>query len=319
MHFRISCFSLLLPILVLSPVHGKSWDWLDTPGKHTDLLFGGKKIARYVYENMDPVDRERTYKPFHHIYQENGRDFLTKGPGGKYTHHRGIYFGFSKCQATDNKGKKIKVDTWHCKKGYQVHQKLRSQSANEKSASHEVEIDWRVDDHTTFAVERRKLHFSLLPDVSLQIDFHSTIKTEQELVELDGDPQHAGFQFRAANEVAEKTKQETYYTRPADGKDEKGKTKNWPKDKDMINLLWKSQCIIVGNNRYTTVYLDHPNNPKPAFYSERDYGRFGSYFKTEITPKQPLKVRYRLVINQGEKTARECQGLSDNFMAGTIN
>ena len=124
---------------------------------------------------------------------------------------------------------------------------------------------------------------------------------------------------RAANEVAEKTKQETYYTRPADGKDEKGKTKNWPKDKDMINLLWKSQCIIVGNNRYTTVYLDHPNNPKPAFYSERDYGRFGSYFKTEITPKQPLKVRYRLVINQGEKTARECQGLSDNFMAGTIN
>jgi hypothetical protein len=176
-----------------------------------------------------------------------------------------------------------------------------------------------MDDHTTFAVERRKLHFSLLPDGSLQIDFHSTVKTEQELVELDGDPQHAGFQFRAANEVAEKTKQETYYTRPADGKDENGKTKNWPKDKDMINLLWKSQCIIVGNNRYTTVYLDHPNNPKPAFYSERDYGRFGSYFKTKITPKQPLKVRYRLVINQGEKTARDCQGLSDNFMAGTIN
>ena len=61
MHFRISCFSILLPMLVLSPVHGKSWDWQDAPGKHTDLHFGGKKIARYVYENMDPVDRERTY------------------------------------------------------------------------------------------------------------------------------------------------------------------------------------------------------------------------------------------------------------------
>ena len=87
----------------------------------------------------------------------------------------------------------------------------------------------------------------------------------------------------------------------------------------MINLPWKSQCIIVGKNRYTTVYLDHPNNPKPAFYSERDYGRFGSYFKTEITPKQPLKVRYRLIINQGEKTVKECQVLSNNFKAVTIN
>ena len=80
----------------------KGFQWKEDAGKHVDLLKDGKKIARYVYERMDPKDRERTYKPFHHVYQANGKDFLTKGPGGKYTHHRGIYFGFSKCTAQDS-------------------------------------------------------------------------------------------------------------------------------------------------------------------------------------------------------------------------
>ncbi len=319
MNFRTFLIFLFVSMLGLNTTHAQIWLWVDSPGKHSDLLFGEKKIARYVYEKMDPMDRSRTYKPFHHVYQANGEDFLTKGPGGKYTHHRGIYFGFSKCYAVDKNGKKVNVDTWHCKKGYQVHERLLSQSANEKFASHEVEIAWRIDDHTTFATELRKLRFSFLRDGSLQIDFHSTLKTKQDVVEFDGDPQHAGFQFRASNEVAEKTRKETYYTRPDDGKDEKGKTKNWPMDKDMINLPWKSQSILAGGNRYTSVYLDHPRNPRPAYYSERDYGRFGSYFKSKITPDKPLTVRYRLVINQGEKTSEECQILSDKFRAGNTH
>ena len=64
---------------------------------------------------MDPSDRERTYKPFHHIYQETGIDFLTKGPGGKYSHHRGIFLGFSKCKIFNNDSEIANVDTWHCK------------------------------------------------------------------------------------------------------------------------------------------------------------------------------------------------------------
>ena len=108
---------------------------------------------------------------------------------------------------------------------------------------------------------------------------------------LDGDPQHAGFQFRASNEVATATAKKTYYVRPVVGKAADGATKNWRGDKDMKNLLWKGQCVMVGGNRYFTVYLDHPSNPKPSFYSERNYGRFGSYFKTEITPSKSLSVK----------------------------
>ena len=79
---------------------------MDRKHKTMVLLKDGKKIARYVYERMDPKDRERTYKPFHHVYQVDWKGFLTKGPGGRYTHHRGIYFGFSKCSAQDKNGKK---------------------------------------------------------------------------------------------------------------------------------------------------------------------------------------------------------------------
>jgi hypothetical protein len=64
----------------------KGFSWKDEAGKHVDLLKDGKNIARYVYERMDPKDRERTYKPFHHVYQSDGKGFLTKGPGGRYTH-----------------------------------------------------------------------------------------------------------------------------------------------------------------------------------------------------------------------------------------
>ena len=134
-------------------------------------------------------------------------------------------------------------------------------------------------------------------------------------LEPDGDPQHAGFQFRASNEVAAKNAKQTYYVRPKDGKDAQGKTKNWPGNKDMTNLPWKAQSVVVEDQRYFTVYLDHPDNPKPSFYSERDYGRFGSYFKSEATPEKPVKIKYRLVIGIKEQDSAYCENLSKEFTA----
>ena len=55
------------------------------------------------------------------------------------------------------------------------------------------------------------------------------------------------------------------------------------------------------------VYLDHPDNPKPARSSERDYGRFGSYFVADVTKDKPLKVKYRLWIQPGEMTVEQCE------------
>ena len=191
---------------------------------------------------MIPEDRQRTYKPFHHVYQSDGEGFLTKGPGGKFTHHRGIYYGFSKCSFTDKEGKKHRVDTWHCKGAYQTHEKFIRSHADSKSAGHTVEIAWRLDDGSVFALETRTLRFSLRPDDSLQIDFGSVLSTDHQPLILDGDPQHAGFQFRASDEAASSTARQTYHVRPKEGRDEAGKTKNWPADKDMTNLPGKPRA-----------------------------------------------------------------------------
>ena len=73
--------------------------------------------------------------------------------------------------------------------------------------------------------------------------------------------------------------------------------------------------FVVGVNRYTTAYLDHSDNPKPARFSERDYGRFGSYFvKKGIKKGSSLKVSYRLVIRKGEMTQKEIEGMSGSFL-----
>src|SRR5260370_17366727 len=107
------------------------------------------------------------------------------------------------------------------------------------------------------------------------MEFASRLKTTSGKVRLDGDPQHAGFQFRAANEVAGKeSAKQTYYLRP-DGKGAFGATRNWePKTKEgPVNLPWDAMSFVLGGKRYTVAYLNSPQNPKESRFIERDYRR----------------------------------------------
>ena len=71
--------------------------------------------------------------------------------------------------------------------------------------------------------------------------------------------------------------------------------------------------FVVNGQRYTCCYLDHPSNPKPARYSERDYGRFGSYFEYDLEPAKPLDVRYRIWLQPGEMDVANVNALSRDF------
>ena len=279
------------------------FEFKDTAGKHMDITYKGKNVFRYMYEAIDESDKKRreiTYKPYHHVYDKDGKDFITKGAGGQFTHHRGIYYGFAKCSYPKEGGGTAKADTWHCSgSAYESHEGFVVQEAGPVYARQRVKIDWHGAGKKVFANEVRELTFIMVGDKKI-VDFASSLTSELEYVNIDGDPQHAGFQYRASNEVGSKTKKQTYYIRPEGGKDSPGKTKNWPGNKDMTNLEWKSQSTVVGGNRYAVTYLDSKSNPKPSFYSERDYGRFGSYFKTKVTKDAPLNIRYRLVIENGE-------------------
>lgn len=313
--------ALILLAIFCAPSLQAQFVWKDTEGKHLDLNFGSRSIARYVYEplnNSTKERREETYKPFCHVYEWWSKDqFITKGAGGKYPHHRGIYYGFSKISYTDNDGvEHERVDNWHCRTAAQVHREFTKQEAGAKEASFTSVIDWLGNDEKPFATEERTMTFSM-NDNDVVVDFTSTVSPLVPSIRLDGDPQHAGFQFRASQDVFEKTAKATFYTRPETGTGAPGVTLNWSAKTDneqTRDLPWKGMTFRLAEKSYTVAYLDSPKNPKPARFSERDYGRFGSYFATTVTKEEPLTVNYRLVIHLGEMTPEEIEALSRDFV-----
>ncbi|MCG8587273.1 MAG: PmoA family protein [Pirellulales bacterium] len=290
----------------------KQFSWKDDPGKTMTLLYAGKPVLRYMYEKLDESSkarREETYKVFHHVFDPEGDAIVTKGPGGRYTHHRGLYYGFSRCSY----GKGKRADTWHSRgKAHQAHKELEASEAGPVLGRHQIAIAWHGQDGEEFASEQREITVYHLPGGNL-IEAASKLHGVELPVKVDGDPQHAGFQFRASQEVAAKTSKQPYYVRP-DGVGEKGKTRNWPGNKTQKNLPWAAISFVLGDQRFTCARLAHPANPKPTMHSERDYGRFGSYFVDEIKEKDDtIDIGYRFWIQRGEMTVDEAAALSNDF------
>ncbi len=297
--------------------------WVEESGESITLIVGSQPVIEYVcapYDDAAPETRFATCKVYHHVYDPNSGVRLTKGDvEGLYPHHRGLFYGFNKVTYGDGR----ECDIWHCKAGaYQSHEGVVEQHADAESASQTLAIDWHGADGEVFAHERRTAVVRRR-DGGMQIDWSSHLETaDGKAIHLDGDPQHAGFHFRAAQEVADETAGETYYVR-TDGRGKPGETRNWePGSEDAsdgaagseraamnaecTDRPWNAMSIVVGGQRYTILYLDAPDNPKPARYSERDYGRFGSYFVRDVTLQRPLDVRYRVWVQPGEMTVDEC-------------
>ena len=310
-----------------APIYG-NFSWKDQPGEALELNFidqfgkvSSKKIrpvVKYMYKAYDDstkANRDLTYKVFHHVYSPSGDRLVTNGgPTGLYPHHRGLMFGFYKCTLPTGK----KVDTWHCTDAtHLLHDKMLHVEAQDIVARMLAGVQWNADKKTTFALEERELTVFNVAGGTLT-EFVSRLETTGGTVKLDGDPQHAGFHFRAHNDVAASTKDKTYYLRP-DGKGDFGEkgTRNWdPKSKKgPVNLPWDACSFVLDGKRYTVLYMNHPSNPGELRWSERDYGRFGCYFEYELTEKNPLLVRYRVWLQEGEMTVEECNAMHQAFTA----
>ena len=300
-----------------SAASAAGFTWRDHPGDHTDLMFGERPILTYHYERLDestPASRVRTYKVFHHVYSPKGDRIVTGGlnddPKVHSPHHRGIFYGFNRI--TYGNGKR--ADTWHCIDGaFQQHERFLASEEGSVLGRHRVVISWHGQD-AAFAEEERELTVYNVPGGHL-IEFASQLRSLSGRVRIDGDPQHAGFQFRAHNDVDAFTTQETIYVRP-DGTGKPGETRNWdPQNRQgPVNLPWNAMSFVLGGKRYTVAYLDHPGNPKEARFSEREYGRFGSYFEYTIEKDKPLTVNYRLWLQDGLMQPKEVAELSNNFV-----
>ena len=295
------------------PTDGFAWKMIDG---HEELLLNGRPLVRYMNAPYDSKLTQAkkeianpTTKPYHHLFAPDGKTLVTNGPEGIYPHHRGILYGFNNI-TYDGK----KADVWHCRNGeHTIHEKVLASEQGKLFGRHTLQIGWIGQDGKPFASEKRELTFYNLPGGTL-IDFESVLTTPLDKVRLDGDPQHAGFHFRA-NSAMEKNIKETFFIRP-DGKGKPGEEKNWdPKSKKgPVNLPWDAMSFVLDGNRYTVVYLDHPDNPKEARQSERCYGRIGTYFGYDLAKDHPLKVRYRLWFQAGEPTVDQCNLLDKAFV-----
>ena len=285
-----------------------SFSFEDKNSELSQVTLEGKPVLQFVHPVLkEGKEREASYKPFHHLFDNSG-SLVTKGAGGQFTHHRGIFLGFSKVTYGNN----VKVDIWHCKDDtHQAFQKVLLRESGPVLASEKDQIAWNGKNKETFAVEERQLIVYKVPGGQL-VEFQSVVRTTGGPVLLDGDPQHAGFHFRASNDVAEKTSKETIYLRP-DGEDKPGASKNWPELKTHINLPWNAMSFVLNDKRYTALYLDNPANPKEARFSERPYGRFGSYFVTEITKEKPLKLKYQIWLQDGKIDIESAKLKSQSF------
>ncbi|MBX3420030.1 MAG: fumarylacetoacetate hydrolase family protein [Pirellulaceae bacterium] len=284
----------------------------EQPGEYLDILAGDRPVVRFMLKPRDgssPEAHYETFKPFHHVFDPlTGTQLLTGGahPNTKqflYPHHRGLFFGFNRIAYGGQQ-----ADIWHGKDG--VHStclRLEDMSTSENSATHTAVIGWFGTDGQQFAEERRTV--VVYNSVGgTQIDWSTELTTKLEKVRLDGDPQHAGFHFRAHQDVAMHNSQQTYYLRP-DGRGKLGETRNWDaKRPDPIteNLPWNAMSFVVSDQRYTVLRINHPDNPGPTRGSERDYGRFGDYFEYDLTPDKPLRLKYRLWIQAGEMQPSQC-------------
>jgi hypothetical protein len=281
----------------------KVFSWKDKDGEYLDLLFDGRKVTRYMYAH-DTSNAQRTfetYKPFHHVYDASGNR-LTNGPDGvdpyikneiRYPHHRGIYIGWNRLTFEGQR-----YDLWHMPKAHQLHQKFLEQIAGPVLARSTTLIHWNDDKSEPMIVERRQTTVFRQSDPTvLLLDFHTELKAVRGDIFLNGDPEHAGFQYRPHDAVAKGGKEvKAAYLFHKDDIDPK-------KDR---NLPWVAMSYGLNSGRYSVQHMNHPDNPKPTTYSAyRDYGRFGAFFTKELGDGQTLTLDYRIWVGKGEMPARK--------------
>lgn len=289
-----------------TPSFGAEQEGFALKDEHAEYLAvfnGDKLVARYMYghDTSTPAKREATYKPYLHVFDPEGQMPITKGAGGAFPHHRGIFIGWNK-MAVNGK----KYDRWHMIGGDQVHERFVAQNATRDRASFTSLVKWTGDTPEAPIIEEERT-FTFLPPAApayALIDTVSKIKAVAGETVLDGDPEHAGLHFRPADNVDRK--QTTYFYPRANA--DPHKDRDYP---------WFGETFALNGKHYTVVYLSHPSNPKEALASAyRDYARFGAFWRTTIPAGGTQEFRARFLVIAGEMPSAEFIQKAWNEYAG---
>lgn len=297
-----------------------AFQWSDHPDRGLlDLHDGDQPVLQYVYtvDTSTPEAAFDTAKVFHHVWGPGTDTVITKGPGGKYPHHQGLFVGWTK---TTFDG--MTQNFWYCHDGEtQRHVEFLDRSADADQASMTALIHWNdrsgellIEETRTVAVGRIQVDAD--PGFAWLVNWSTRLESRRGEIALDGDRQHAGFQFRAAEYVADHDS--ARYIRPEGFPEqpEAYQVNDREHPDDLINLGWLAMTYELDGRQFTVEYLEAPGMPTPSRYSERPYGRFGAFFPATLTENEPLWMMYRLIVTTGAPPERETlQRRYDEFVA----
>lgn len=275
-----AAFAVAAPVVTLRPAEGA-----------VEVQFDGKTVAAYLTANdvSTPTRANETYKPYLRVVDPTNGQAITKGPGGTYTHHRGIFFGWIRIGLEQQK-----LDLWSMGSGRQVHTGFKEQSAKDGSAKLVSLIQWNDKKGQLIISEERTMILSqpAAPGF-LRVDFLTTVKAEAGDLLLEADPEHGGVHYRAPQEVdAAKTDYFFPVAKPLPHKD--------------VDYPWVGMNYTLGDKSYGVVQLDHPANPRGTKWSAyRDYARFGAYPHAPLKKGETLSLKYRFVVSQGAIVSTE--------------
>jgi len=287
-------------------------------GDHYDLLVDGTVWLRTMTLTYDPANREETYKAFTHILDTAGNSPITKGPGGKFPHHRGLFIGWK-----DTIVNGVDYDTWHMQKEdcIQKHVNWEPLKPGDNTGTQTEKILWENSDKKAFISEVRSITASPGEAGLRIVDFQSKLTSHAGSIQLKGDLQHAGMQLRMAQEVADKDdaevkdkvpaeKKSTQYVLPAGAVTEKD---------DKVTGAWWACCSCeVGGKRYYIIHMTHPSTCKDVpVYSIRAYARFGAFWEPTLEEGKPQQYNFRFVIAEKPLDVAACQALYDAYAKST--
>lgn len=304
---RIPTFLIACLASLPSLVPAKDFKFVEGSG-YMDLLYGETPVYRHVNE-WDPKNHSKTFKVFHHLHGFHGEGFLTKGPGGEFTHHRGLFLGWSQ---TSTAGKQM--DSWHGSNGSSTrHARYlpEREIVGADRARRASVTEWTMQDNSVIVRDTREVTAWFPSEGKLYLDWSITIASATgDTVFLNGDPQHAGFQFRADSTITAFD-----YLGPAD---KTGTGDVWTM-KD--NNSWAVSRFALKTHGYAVMQMDHPSNPRPVVVSHRDYGRFGHYFTAKVPADKPLTFHFRTMVLDTDRnpnpTQAQAQAIYDEFARST--
>jgi len=282
---KISLALLATPLLCMNLSAADDFQTKVAEGKSVDVLHDGVVVARFMTEHdaSTPERQAETFKPYLHVFDPTGAIRLTKGPGGLYPHHHGLFVGFNMIHAGGQT-----YDRWHMIGGDQITRKVSAEPGEKAKIVADVEWEGAKGAPALLDEKRTMTLFTPPKPFYLGIDITTSLEPPQGEAELNGDLEHAGVQFRPSEKI---DGAKTVFLYPGEKVD----------IHTARDLPWVAEVMTIEGKTFTVVVLNPPDNPKGTIYSAyRDYGRFGAFVPGTAKAGAPFTLHYRWLIAEGD-------------------